>query len=435
MQRFGKGAAMAGGSVVLAYLFFRAAADAFGYVGIALHLLPAGAQAFVASPEGTLFLLAVGVGVIWWGVRHPKEAPDVSSLHEAHTRLQNATAKQRDEISRLTEQVEVLTVERPRVITADQSREIATRLKAWSGYSDMPHMRRVLVMASPKGHDAKTYASQIRLATEHGNIWSEEVSDFTHGDDTHGDGGEQEEVNRGFLKAHDANVTIWGSDTTEHAGEPLDQALLNAFSAAGVDAMHHPGPCSISGVVTVIVGRGVVTQSTRQQAEIARLSDEIETLRAASLQRSLTDEQRSIIAEVVRKGLRDLWESIRASPSWTADEKETPIFVQLYTIEDERETSDYCADFEGAFQDGGLSVALGELTGTQGYRDNEQYVGVVSMLRGNPKNVVRPFILEALRSAGIPVNECDDLPRSMTRRDYGPGGESLGATLIIGQRR
>jgi len=245
-----------------------------------------------------VYLSAFVVGLAVLGTA-PDEDPDVSALHESNTRLGNTVARQDDEIRDLKRQVEVvLTVERPRAITSNQSREIATRLRAWSGYSDLPHMRQVLVMASPKGHDAKTYAGQIRMAFEHGHLWSDEVLDFTEGDDAYS-GGEYEEVNRGFLKAHDANVTIWGSDATEHSGEPLDQALLDAFRVAGVDAVHHPGPTSLGGRVAVIVGRGVVTQSARQQEEILRLREELAKQLRDAAPRDISQEQRTKIMQRV----------------------------------------------------------------------------------------------------------------------------------------
>lgn len=168
------------------------------------------------------------------------------------------------------------------------------------------------------------------------------------------------------------------------------------------------------------------------------LKNEVSELRAKSEQRHLKDDQRHTIARVVRQGLHDLRESIRSSPTWTPDFKEGPIFVELYIVESERETSVYRADFERAFQDGGLGVMLGEIVGTLGERGNEQFAGVVSVLRESPENLpIRSFVLKALRLAGIAVNECDDLPNGLARYRHDSRGQALGvlgATLIIGQR-
>jgi hypothetical protein len=168
----------------------------------------------------------------------------------------------------------------------------------------------------------------------------------------------------------------------------------------------------------------------------ALLKNEVAELRAISEERHLDDDEQRAIADVVRKGLRDLWELNKASPSWTATDKEGPIYVQLYTMENDRETARYCADFVKAFKAGGLSVVLGEFLGTSGYEENEQFIGAVSILKGNPQNLVRPFVLAALQSAGISVNECDDWPRSLQSFNFGRGDQFLGRpTLIIGQRR
>ena len=163
------------------------------------------------------------------------------------------------------------------------------------------------------------------------------------------------------------------------------------------------------------------------------LKNEIAELRAISAERHLDEDKQRAISQVVRTGLRDLWELYRASPSWTADDKEVSIFVHLYTMENDRETIRYRADFAKAFQAGGLSVALGEFLGTSGEQENDQFVGTVSLIRGNPGNLVRPFVLDALRSAGISVNECDNWPRSLTQYSHS-NADSSGVTLIIGQR-
>jgi hypothetical protein len=168
--------------------------------------------------------------------------------------------------------------------------------------------------------------------------------------------------------------------------------------------------------------------------EVASLRSDVAELQAISGQRHLDEDKQRVIAQVVRTGLRDLWELHRASPSWTADDKEEPIFIRLYTMENDRETILYRADFVKAFEAGGLGVSLGEFIGTSGDPANEQFVGTVSLVR-SPQNLVRPFVLDALQSAHISVNECEDWPRSETAFDHARGFNSSAVTLIIGQRR
>src|SRR5205814_1325670 len=101
-------------------------------------------------------------------------------------------------------------------------------LKTWrAAYGDNIYERRPLVFASPEGRDAKTYATQISLALDRGSVFTDGVEDFKYGDATYS-GAEHAEMNCDSLKAHDANVTVWGSDSAD-AGDPLDQALLAAF--------------------------------------------------------------------------------------------------------------------------------------------------------------------------------------------------------------
>jgi hypothetical protein len=143
--------------------------------------------------------------------------------------------------------------EPPRSLTAAQRRTIAQRLKAWSGHRDLPQNRRITIAASPIAFDARQYAAQLRMAFEAGEIWSEDVWDFTWGSEI--DDREQfRETNAQMLNAHHANVTVWGSDATQHEDEPLDQVLIGALTQAGVDVIHQPGATSIGGMVAIIVG-------------------------------------------------------------------------------------------------------------------------------------------------------------------------------------
>lgn len=62
------------GVVFVASALVRALFDAYGHVGQFLGLLPPPAAKFVASANGTVFLVIVGLGILWWGVRHPPAA-------------------------------------------------------------------------------------------------------------------------------------------------------------------------------------------------------------------------------------------------------------------------------------------------------------------------------------------------------------------------
>ncbi len=164
------------------------------------------------------------------------------------------------------------------------------------------------------------------------------------------------------------------------------------------------------------------------------LQNEVTELKARLQQRHLTDENARAITRVLQKGLHDLRETLKASPEWTSEQAASPIYVQIYAGENDRETTRYRDDFDRAFTAGGFGVALGELVGTVGHRENEPFIEVVAVLRGKATNVVRPFVLEALRAGGITTYECDDLPQHMAKYDHGPGGYGLGAVLVVGPR-
>jgi hypothetical protein len=91
------------------------------------------------------------------------------------------------------------------------------------------------------------------MVFESGGIWSDEVWDFTWGSEV--DDREQfRELNNQMLEAHHANITVWGSDTDDHEGEPLDRVIVDALKEAGVEVKHQAGPRSVGGMVAVIVG-------------------------------------------------------------------------------------------------------------------------------------------------------------------------------------
>ena len=168
-------------------------------------------------------------------------------------------------------------------------------------------------------------------------------------------------------------------------------------------------------------------------ASNAALRSEIEKLTARVVDRRLSDEQVRTIARVVERGIHQIRESFRAA-GVSEVELAKPISVQLYSGENDREITVYRADFERAFQRGGFEVALGEFVGTAGFRENDQFVGTISVLRGKSTNVVTPFVLDALREAGIGFTECDSVPLHTSSRSHRPSYVSPVVVLIIGLR-
>lgn len=142
----------------------------------------------------------------------------------------------------------------PRQLNSEQSRRIAARVNRWPAYTGEGHRRPwVMVLASPTAHDARDYAGQIRLALEQGGLCVDGVEDFTWGSPVDARP-EFREENRKFLALHDGDVTVFGSDTETHEGEPLHELLAEALREGGISVTSIVAPNQIGGRIAVVVG-------------------------------------------------------------------------------------------------------------------------------------------------------------------------------------
>lgn len=117
------------GALVMSVLFLKALADVSGYASFLFNLLPEPFRRFAASGNGILFLMLIGFACLWWSVRHPSEAPDVASLHESNTRLQNTIATQQDSVAAL--KLELIAIQ-PRRLSESQQEILRARLGPYS---------------------------------------------------------------------------------------------------------------------------------------------------------------------------------------------------------------------------------------------------------------------------------------------------------------
>jgi hypothetical protein len=198
------------------------------------------------------------------------------------------------------------------------------------------------------------------------------------------------------------------------------------------------------GVVELIIGSPPSTPSDEAVAavitasyedKVAKLHNRIHELEDANRRRRLDEDQMTAITTTVRAGLEDLRNSLIAA-SWEPEDIDRRLIVQLVSIGTDRETLNYRGDFATAFEAGGFDVLLSEQQAGGGPQ-HEEFVDVVTVLRGNPANVVRPFILSALRAARITPHEADYLPpgEMLFTHGYPDLMQSTAATLVIGQRR
>lgn len=373
------------GSVILtvvAFLFL--IADSTERLQKITSLFPAKYSGYLPLLYGTLFVVAL----LLLNSAHKDELdatkqPDLASILETQLRLSNEIAK----VDELKQQLQTVSANRPRSLNPEQMRKIAERLRAWPAYADRANMRHILVGASPHAHDGNAFAGQLKMAFENGGVWSGDLFDFTFGDpgDTRP---EFQDENRRMLAAHEANVTVWGSDTTEHEGDPLDVVILGALRSAGVDVTHAPGPTSIGGEVAVIVGAGIMTEAV---LEVQRLREEVNALRP----RSLTPLQQDIIYRSVRKRLP--YENARARS------------VRIFTMADDRELRTYAGHIDGLVRRMGFEVSSSEWPDILPV---EQRLADGLTLYGDDELVpsTRDVLEEAFASAGVPIQIQDREP-------------------------
>ncbi|MGZ5440933.1 MAG: hypothetical protein ACXW5U_11795 [Thermoanaerobaculia bacterium] len=87
------------GLVLLGSALMRALFDAYGHVGQFLGILPPPVAKFIGSPNGTVFLVVVGLVFLWWAVRAQRISDqDAARSHEESERL-------RSEIDRLQAEI------------------------------------------------------------------------------------------------------------------------------------------------------------------------------------------------------------------------------------------------------------------------------------------------------------------------------------------
>ena len=364
----------------VAVVLIRALFDAYGHVGSFLAFLPPSAGKFIASANGTVFLVTAGLFLLWWGVRQQSTAG--SPAHDlALEALRRRDEERKAENDELRHQLDALTRDLPRRLTDEQSRQIAERLKEWPAYRDQLHMRRVLILASPHGDDAANFARQIRMALEAGGVYSDDVKDFTWGSDV-APPEEHREANDGFRALHDANVTVLGSDLEAHEGERLDKILVAAFRKAGVDVTATPGPTQIGGQVAIVVGNGKLPEAAR------RRYDELRSEIVAARPRLLTTDQRLAIT-------RELDPLITAGRTASLHILHGSCF----------DCGDYARDFQEVFEGAGFRV---DKHSPGSHPDDDFHYGL--WVRWDPQwraryNFVHdgPIIAAALRSAGIEV--------------------------------
>jgi hypothetical protein len=138
------------------------------------------------------------------------------------------------------------------------------------------------------------------------------------------------------------------------------------------------------------------------------LRQRIEELEQSARPRTLQKRQRESIAAACFRGLDKLKRDCMAA-GWSEEDASEPLAIRFVAIGSESETLSYRRDLADTFVAGGFLASFSEWP-SSGTPEYDRFRGKVAALHGNPKNVVRPFVLEALRSSGLEVIDVDYLP-------------------------
>lgn len=194
-------------------------------------------------------------------------------------------------------------------------------------------------------------------------------------------------------------------------------AYLTASGNVDILAKHFPpkflAPEAL--LVYILIGLILVKYDSGDSPDVAslheantKLQNKLDDLEGRLRPRRLDSEQIGTISRTVHDGLAKLKAAHRAA-GWSETDLERPVAIQLITIGSERETLDYRNDFAKAFEVGGFKIAFAEWPST-GTREFELFRGAVTVLHGDPRNVIRPFVLESLREARVAHREAEFLP-------------------------
>jgi hypothetical protein len=165
-----------------------------------------------------------------------------------------------------------------------------------------------------------------------------------------------------------------------------------------------------------IIGRSSrAARRSRLEYEEAQKARHLEPKDAAAIIRKVSEGVSKLAAE---------W--LAATPPFVIP----PFPIVLVAIGTDRETLNYRRDLAEALAGGGLRIIYQEwLAGSPEY---EKFVGEVTLLEDEPTNRVRPFIIDALRAAGINPREA---PWPVRLRVPGFYDDDARLWLLIGQCR
>lgn len=162
-------------------------------------------------------------------------------------------------------------------------------------------------------------------------------------------------------------------------------------------------------------------------ATITTLRRELDTLKTG---RRLTPQQSAAISDTAQELLKRFWEAF--PPEEVSSER---FVVWLISIGSERETLNYRDDMATALELGGFHTEV--FTWPAGKQQYEPFTDAVTVLTGNPKNLVRPIVVDALRAGRVePLREANEPFHNLHERPavaltFSPAV----ATVAVGQRR
>ncbi|HTD84559.1 MAG TPA: hypothetical protein VK648_12310 [Gemmatimonadaceae bacterium] len=162
----------------------------------------------------------------------------------------------------------------------------------------------------------------------------------------------------------------------------------------------------------------------------ADLQSRVAELETSQRDRELNGKQRKAIIHVMSECMSEIRKWEKQQPDY--DDDPQPVYIRITTIGTERETLHYRDEFIAAFKASGFDVVLGEWNA--GAIELATWRGFLSVLETDPRNVVQPKVLAALKAAGLPVREVEFPSGRYALESLSSGDPTGAAHLVVGQR-
>lgn len=162
-----------------------------------------------------------------------------------------------------------------------------------------------------------------------------------------------------------------------------------------------------------------------------KLKEDLASIETEHRRRRVLPANSRVLVRELKKGLDDLREAC-LKQGWSADDAMRPLVIRIVALGLDRENISYRNELAKDFSASGFHTLLDEWHA--GALEHDRYLSAVTVLKEDPRNVVQPFIVAALREAEVQVRE-DDWPMQKPGSSLRGTLKSPAATIFIGQLR